>query len=309
MGLWSEKLQPDPKNSKLKDAVSGVMESLEVVTWRSFPRHAELAEVYQNLTEPAETPFLGDERTWPTLPCLADLFSEVDRLYSTGLNQSFAKLNADWSGKVSSDIRYLIESALVIGKWTLEGPPKTVGRVIPNVVLFDGKRKQLTQFDGIIVRKDAKVKDLEAALSIGQKDPWWAIEVRKPNRARYISGPRKIRTVFQYDIAAYQHRLARILLDREGKFVLPACIVFAYLRGSLPDAIYPVKVGSDFIRGWRGFLQAKLDGSTLYSDQSESAKKVLEYLEGAEERAAQQEKKFKKGGKFKPGKLVQLGLF
>ncbi|KKU08876.1 MAG: hypothetical protein UX13_C0055G0001, partial [Candidatus Woesebacteria bacterium GW2011_GWB1_45_5] len=257
MGLWSNKFPPDPNNSKLSSAVSEVRHSLRVVSQRTFNTHSSLAEVYQGLTEPSQIPFLGDERTWPSFPALADLFSEVDRLYATNFGQSFVDLSVE-GGKVGQHIRYLVENAMVIGKWTVEGPPKINGRVIPNVILLDRATKQLTQFDGVVVDKESAETTFEVSRRLGDGQPWWAIEVRIPNRARYISGPRKLESVFQYDVAAYQNKLGKIILDRDGHFSLPACVLFAYLRGSLKDKIHSIWVGSAFIKSWRQYLEDKI---------------------------------------------------
>ena len=313
MGLWSNKFPPDPNNSKLSNAVSEVRHSLRIVSQRTFSTHAGLAEVYQGLTEPSEIPFLGDERTWPSLPALADLFSEVDRLYSTNFGQSFTQLPVEGNG-VGSHIRYLVENALVIGKWTVEGPPKINGRVVPNVILLNRARKQLTQFDGVVVNKNSTESTFEVSQRLGDKKPWWAIEIRVPNRARYISGHGKLGSVFGYDIAAYQHKLGKIILDRDGNFSLPSYIFFVYLRGSLADATHPIRVGSGFIRSWREHLRANVDLGSIDPEHLESASRLVGYLYNAERNALAKEKKEEKGRRSKSkqsplGKWKQRRLF
>ena len=314
MGLWSNKFPPDPGNSKLANAISEVRHSLRVVSQHTFPTHSGLAENYQGLTEPPETPFLGNERTWPSFPALADLFSEVDRLYSTNFGQSFAQLSGDGTGRVGQNIRYLVENALVIGKWTIADPPSLNGRVVPNVILLGKDKKQLAQFDGVVVDKNSTETTFDVAGRLGDGEAWWALEIRVPNRARYISGPRKLESVFQYDIAAYQNKLGTIMLDRDGNFSLPSCILFAYLRGSLNDKIHTIWVGSSFIRSWRQHLEHKIDSDFLGQEHLGRAEYLVGYLKEAEKEALDRETELARKSRFRSkwapeGKRAQRRFF
>jgi len=313
MGLWSNKFPAEPGNLKLASAVSEVRHSLRVVSQRTFTTHFSLTEVYQGLTEPSLIPFLGDERTGPSFPALADLFSEVDRLYATNFGQSFVELSVE-GGKVGQHIRYLVENALVIGKWTVEGSPKIKGRVVPNVILFDRARKQLAQFDGVVVSRQSTESTFEVSQRLGDTKPWSAIEIRVPNRARHISGHGKLGWVFGYDIAAYQHKLGMIILERDGNFSLPSCIFFVYLRGSLANATHPIRVGSGFIRSWREHLEVKVDLGSIAPEHVERALSLVGYLKKAEKEALEKEKKVEEKTRSKSkqnpvGKWKQRRLF
>jgi hypothetical protein len=319
MGLWSNKLPSFPDNTVLADAVSEVKQRIKVVGERTFPTHAGLSEVYQGLTKPAEIPFYGDERTMPTFPALANLFAELDRIYGTDFERSFVQIGEDPSHpedkpedrKVSPSIRYLVENALVLGKWTVDGPPKISGRIIPNVYLYDPRGKQLTQFDGIIVREKSLGSDGDIIQRLGEGEPWAAIEIKVPNRARYISGKGKIGSVFGYDLSAYQHRLGKVILAKDGNFRLPTYILFAYLRGTLLDAIYPIKADSAFLHSWRTNLKTMVDQGMVHDEHLESVRALLGFLMGAESKALIQEveTRGRKEIEFSNGRWVQGKLF
>src|SRR3989344_3087754 len=234
--IWGDR--NDPLDSELLKVGEEVRSRLQpVFRQKTFYKAGDIEEIYQDLTDPPEVLFLGDERLTPSWEPLTTLFRIADEKYSTTLLKDFRDLG-DTNSKVQKNIKFLIETALILERLTNGPSPFPDDIVIPNV--WFGK---IAQFDGILISPENVISqgpDMDVPRYIEQGGPYSILEAKVDFRDRYITGENNPlnRHIHPRHIKEIARKFERLILATDGQFSLPKSIVFVYLRGTQDHIIH-----------------------------------------------------------------------
>lgn len=279
VGIWSGLYYPEGVDeNRVAEAVCSVRQDLPVGT-KTLLKNADLSPYYQALTNPPPEGIV--QSALPTHEGLAYLFKAARRHFNTNLPGMFKDIGSAYSDTgrtiqqpVSPHFRYLVSTALVIGKLVTEPqyaiPQSTT--LIPDQRIYhpgteNRETKQATQFDGVVV--PARIvaflqRDFDMDRYWRSGFPWAFLEIKFPLRAREVTG--RISNPFRSDVTGVQDKLGRAILARKGMpFTFPEYISLAYLRGMKPSVYHFVHVDYNFLSDWHNNLWHKMD-SGYYSD-------------------------------------------
>ncbi len=169
----------------------------------------------------------------------------------TELVASFERAASNYD-VINSKTEYLVNTALVLARETVTPTfqPRgksdnsalfLPGKLIPNVEYkFGGIIAG--QFDGILVPTKYPGEEMDLLDYLENKQSWGVLEIKVPFRPRYISGERKIKKPFSWDVDQFRHRLGKLMVwwdkGHNTPFPLPSAVTFCYLRGVLPPVMH-----------------------------------------------------------------------
>ena len=196
-------------------------------------------------------------------PVFEALLKSLDKTLGTELVASFERVASNYD-MITSKTEYLLNSALVLARETVtptfqpRGKSENSalflpGKLIPNVEYkFGGIIAG--QFDGILVPNKYPGKEVDLLDYLESKQPWGVLEIKVPFRPRYISGEKKIKKPFSWDVDQFRHRLGKLMVWWDKKhdtpFSLPTAVTFCYLRGVLEPAIHIQSINYPFLNEW-----------------------------------------------------------
>jgi hypothetical protein len=249
-----------PKGSRLEEAMSGVIETLKPITWKTYNRVHNFARFYQELTDPPKPDFLGGDGIYePTDPDLRQLFLEIKSLYGYDFNSKFYNIPIV-GNDIHPSFRYYVEGALALGRLATEDLPfNNIGQFLPDVWVNNASGTHITQFDGVVVPSDYKCSDdddFDYHNYLLKKRPSGLIQVKTPLRPRFLSGMRKIKNPFPRDIAETQDQLGRMIIENGlDEFSFPEFVIFYYIRGVQPPVTHIVHFDSQSLKYWHDVLE------------------------------------------------------
>ncbi len=282
VGIWSGSIAPTLSSSErnsLDQSFKSVLNKLSPVQNKTIRRNNDLCSHYQKLTLAPEMPFVGDERTVPSEEDLAYIFGIVDEKFESvfgefSLNNMFNDLGSEPSyiDLVNHKIRYPVEASLALARLLLDPPEPPKGKILgsQHYNIFHDHR---VQFDGVVVPSKADLPNIsEFSLKqyISEGHDWAAIQVKLLFKARYISGPKKLHSPRDEDIAQTEKQLAEVIVgNNEQEFNFPKFIQLVYLRGVQPPISHYVRFDYWRIREWRSELEEMFDNGFFTSEETQ----------------------------------------
>jgi hypothetical protein len=264
-------------NAILINALKGVRDKLKPITERTINTHAKISTYYQQLSEPPEIPFIGDERTWPSFEPLRTLFEETDNVFGTDFTKTFAQIGSFY-GEIDPIIRYYVEGAEMLASLATEELRVVDGQILPNVWLVKNG-KSVTQFDGIIIPKEFESQEegFEFNNFLFEDLPWGVIQVKTNFRARFVSGKNKIKKPFTRDESEFQQQLAKCILAN-GDFHFPTFIQYYYCRGTNQTVTHLKRLDRTYFDNWLGVLEHNIKNNLVENDLQKPAQQLLRIL-------------------------------
>ena len=196
-------------------------------------------------------------------PVFEALLKSLDKTLGTELVASFERAASNYD-VINSKTEYLVNTALVLARETVTPTfqPRgksdnsalfLPGKLIPNVEYkFGGIIAG--QFDGILVPTKYPGEEMDLLDYLENKQSWGVLEIKVPFRPRYISGERKIKKPFSWDVDQFRHRLGKLMVwwdkGHNTPFPLPSAVTFCYLRGVLPPVMHIQSINYQFLKDW-----------------------------------------------------------
>lgn len=285
IGLWGNRdgLKIEGNNlSRLELLANKATDRIGLVCNRRIKKEKDVLDAYREVA--GELNF-----SWETGVEFGNSdFDELVDLIGETYGFDFRKVSGgipSFDGVAGPEIRYYVETALVLAKEAVCQSFPGDGIVLPNVNLVRGKRI-LTQLDGINIldwNGDRDGFDFNNFLNGGDKgEEWGIIEAKVPFRVRFMNGERKIKKPMPWDRRELYRKLGKILLSggEEGikEMNFPYFYRFVYFRGTLGNVFCkPVDLDFLFFQHWMDFLETGLQGG-LYGEGSRKIETLFSCL-------------------------------
>jgi hypothetical protein len=282
--FWEE---DEETASVLAEAIRGVQSELALGLGDKPWKASEAAVFYQELAGSTGMPWEPGEKEEPQNKSLGTIHNIVDAYCGTDLIGLYERLASIGSSSwITPRIRYLVDTALILGKELLEpsfsSPTEDGFSIWPDVVCKDN-----IQFDAFWVKgfgwiekqralwsnsQDNGVEFLKVEPFLASEQPWALMEIKTPFRTAQTTGKRAlsggpIKRHFKKTLG----RLGKVALCWSflgNHFRFPEFIEFVYLRGYLPNAIHRVDLTAEFLTSWAeglgGEIEAKYDQFLVY---------------------------------------------
>lgn len=317
--VWSEEIKSD---KSIKDEISNILDNYVPKTKNFYtsetkqnrPEHQEISDFFSIMFTAVDE---IDENFIPILKPedekLNTLINIVEKEYGISGSLSGYYERIIVSGQTKEEIRYFAETLFIISKELIKPTLTTQnGLIIPNVRIENGNL--IGQFDGVYMPKPPINTPSDFKFwKHTQHRRWVPIETKVPFRARYLTDKRWINAPFTRDIAQTQERLGKIIVEafKTGKnFRPPEYIIFAYLRGVLPNVVHNLRIDSFFIGCWANGIEERLRNlsSSYPKDKVDDAKILFYKLNELHNNLLKREKQKKKPIGPIQGKQSSFGL-
>ena len=211
-------------------------------------RRVVVSGYYQSLfLDNADCPDPEGSPVWPILITL-------DTLLGSDLRSKTRNLTSQTYGFTKEEVRFVVETALIIAKEICNPAKLPPGKVISDHRYNFQYSQDAGQHDLVVVPPSSTtlIEDSQFVT------PWMLGEIKNCFEIDHVldlDPPLQPKPEHTRELFRRLSQLAKVTSENDVEFTPPSYVIFYYLRGLYPHLVYTIPVGIAFLEQWQSYLK------------------------------------------------------